>query len=60
MINIANKENEKLAGVLKGPPDGDVVILCHGFLSSKQSSTLQAIVPGLAGAGFGVLRFDFR
>ncbi|GAQ88721.1 esterase/lipase/thioesterase family protein [Klebsormidium nitens] len=59
VIEIANKEDEKLAGVLEGPPDGDVVILCHGFLSSKRSSTLQTIVPGLVEAGFGVLRFDF-
>jgi predicted alpha/beta-hydrolase family hydrolase len=55
-----NKDNEKLVGVLEGAPDSEVVILCHGFQSSKNSSTIQAITPGLLDAGFGIFRFDFR
>lgn len=59
-IFLKNKDNEKLVGILEGPPDAEVVILCHGFQSSKNSSTIQAIAPGLLDAGFGVFRFDFR
>jgi predicted alpha/beta-hydrolase family hydrolase len=50
-----------LAGVLHRPdgtPRGSV-LLAHCFTCSKDLHTMTRLSRGLAGAGYGVLRFDF-
>ncbi len=55
-----NGRGVRLCGVLEMPaPDAPIVILSHGFASSKDSGTYTTIAPALATAGIGSFRFDF-
>jgi fermentation-respiration switch protein FrsA (DUF1100 family) len=52
----------KLQGVLN-TPDTDtwpLVVLCHGFLSHKDSSKYKQLAQVFAREGIGTIRFDFR
>lgn len=51
-----------LRGVLQTPKADSwpLVILCHGFLSHKNSSKYEQLAQVLADEGFASLRFDFR
>jgi alpha/beta superfamily hydrolase len=49
-IVIMNRYGEKLVGVLHEAGSKDIVVLCHGFRSSKESRTIM---------GLSVFRFDF-
>lgn len=50
----------KLCGMLEMPTqDAPIVILCHGFASSKESDKTRAIAINLSSKGIGSLRFDF-
>ncbi|NPV29575.1 MAG: alpha/beta hydrolase [Firmicutes bacterium] len=62
-VSFLNSEKERLVGDLELPPAGRpewVIVVCHGFLGTRQGGG-RAVVLGerLAGAGYGVLRFDF-
>ena len=50
-----------MASILTTPSGGTekVVVLCHGFLSSKTSSTNNALTRILLNQGIGTFRFDF-
>ncbi|XP_071686170.1 uncharacterized protein [Rutidosis leptorrhynchoides] len=58
-IIIENKHGEKLMGVLHETGSTDIVILCHGFQSSKESSTVMTLASALEKEGISAFRFDF-
>ncbi|WJX96516.1 hypothetical protein P8452_77713 [Trifolium repens] len=58
-IVIPNKHGEKLVGILHDSGTKEIVILCHGFRSSKESKTLVNLAAALEKAGISSFRFDF-
>ncbi|MBU0979180.1 MAG: alpha/beta fold hydrolase [Nanoarchaeota archaeon] len=54
-----NGSGTKLCGILKEQSKDKVVILCHGFSSSKDSSTYPRMQGMLAKRGISSFRFDF-
>ncbi|MGH7164631.1 MAG: alpha/beta hydrolase family protein [Nitrospiraceae bacterium] len=50
-----------VAGILATPPTATdrVVVLCHGFLSNKNSNTNKTLTPLLIERGIATFRFDF-
>ncbi|KAF5192751.1 Alpha/beta-Hydrolases superfamily protein [Thalictrum thalictroides] len=58
-ITIVNKYGEKLMGVLHETCSTELVILCHGFRSSKECTSLVTIASALAKEGITAFRFDF-
>ena len=58
---IKNARGEALAVVLDegSPGTDDVVVVCHGFRSSKEGATPSLIARGLAARGVAAARFDF-
>ncbi|MDH7578124.1 MAG: alpha/beta fold hydrolase [Bacillota bacterium] len=62
-VSFSNSEKERLVGDLELPSESKpewIIVICHGFLGTRQGGG-RAVVLGerLAGAGYGVLRFDF-
>lgn len=58
---VDNHQGGEIPGVLSRP-EGDAisgVVLCHGFLSSSESSTNLALSKSLGGKGIASVRFDF-
>ncbi len=55
-----NSEN-KIAMVLSEPekPSANIVLLCHGFMSSKESSTNKILTEKLLAKNIATCRFDF-
>ncbi len=49
----------RLAGDLEGPESKSIVVLGHGFSSSRDNSTNAALCPLLHKAGIPTFRFDF-
>lgn len=58
-ITIRNKFGEKLVGILHDAGSWDIVILCHGFRSSKESKTIVGLADALTNEGITIFRFDF-
>ncbi|XP_071720693.1 uncharacterized protein [Rutidosis leptorrhynchoides] len=58
-IIIENKHGEKLVGVLHETGSTNIVILCHGFLSSKDTQTIMTLASALENEGISAFRFDF-
>jgi len=58
-ITLPNKHGEKLVGVLDDTGSRQLVVLCHGFRSSKESDTLVNLAAALVSEGISVFRFDF-
>ncbi|KAK6147702.1 hypothetical protein DH2020_018614 [Rehmannia glutinosa] len=58
-ITILNKRGEKLAGVLHETGSTKVVVLCHGFRSSKENNTMVNLAGVLENEGISAFRFDF-
>ena len=58
-IVIRNRYGEKLLGVLHEAGSKDVVVLCHGFRSSKDSRTILSLANALASEKISIFRFDF-
>ncbi|KAF5776196.1 putative feruloyl esterase [Helianthus annuus] len=58
-VVIENKHGENLVGVLHETGSKDVVILCHGFQSSKESNTITNLASALEKEGISAFRFDF-
>lgn len=60
-FTILNKSGLKLRGILvEGEPESkNLCVLCHGFRSSKLSSTLETVSKALVEAGVSTFRFDF-
>ncbi|KAI9123241.1 hypothetical protein K1719_006130 [Acacia pycnantha] len=58
-VVIANKHGEKLVGILHESGTTDIVILCHGFGSSKETDLIANLAAALENAGISSFRFDF-
>ncbi|BBN05237.1 uncharacterized protein MPTK1_3g11480 [Marchantia polymorpha subsp. ruderalis] len=58
-VTIINQDGEKLVGVIDDTGSKELCVLCHGFRSSKKSTTLGVVASTLVTAGFSSFRFDF-
>ncbi|KAI7748898.1 hypothetical protein M8C21_006311, partial [Ambrosia artemisiifolia] len=58
-VVIRNKHGENLVGLLHETGSNDVVILCHGFQSSKETNTMMNLASALQKEGISAFRFDF-
>ncbi|XP_022729437.1 uncharacterized protein LOC111284772 isoform X2 [Durio zibethinus] len=58
-VIIPNKYGEKLVGLLHETGSKEIVILCHGFRSSKDYNTMVNLAAALEKEGISVFRFDF-
>jgi hypothetical protein len=58
---IKDPAGHQVSAILTEPAGhtGRAVVLCHGFLSSKNSSTNKALTRGLIEGGIATFRFDF-
>ncbi|CAL4913077.1 unnamed protein product [Urochloa decumbens] len=58
-IVIRNRYGEKLVGVLHEAGSKDIVVLCHGFRSSKEGRTILSLANALTSEKISIFRFDF-
>lgn len=60
-FSFLDLHGHRVASILTGPSGGTdkVAVLCHGFLSSKTSSTNNALTRMLTGHDIATFRFDF-
>ncbi|KAF9599669.1 hypothetical protein IFM89_001615 [Coptis chinensis] len=58
-VIVENKYGEKLVGVLHDTGSPELVILCHGFRSSKDNNTMKNLAASLTKEGITAFRFDF-
>ena len=60
-MSFLDPQGHRVAAILTIPDGGTdkICILCHGFLSSKTSSTNNALTRMLIGQGIATFRFDF-
>lgn len=60
-LTFKDDKGHRISAVLSRPsqPGPAAVVLCHGFLSSKNSTTNKALTRMLNGAGIATFRFDF-
>jgi alpha/beta superfamily hydrolase len=60
-LSFLDPRGHRVAAILTRPTDETdrVAVLCHGFLSSKNSSTNNALTRMLTGHGIATFRFDF-
>lgn len=58
-IIVPNKDDKKLVGLLDDTGSRELVIICHGFRSSKESETLANLATALNSNGISAFRFDF-
>ncbi|KAK8509085.1 hypothetical protein V6N11_049439 [Hibiscus sabdariffa] len=58
-VMITNKHGEKLVGLLHESVSKEIVVLCHGFKSSKGDIVLVNIAAALEKEGISVFRLDF-
>lgn len=56
---IRNTFGENLVGILHEAGSTELVILCHGFRSSKESKTILNLAEALTVENISVFRFDF-
>src|SRR3989475_10685491 len=60
-LRFTDPAGHKVAGILATPEEKTdrIAVLCHGFLSNKNSKTDQALTALLPPQGIGTFRFDF-
>lgn len=58
-ITIPNNFGEKLVGVLHETGSVEIVILCHGFRSTKEQDVMVNVAVALEKEGITAFRFDF-
>lgn len=58
-LKIPNERGENLVGILEDTTSSNVIILCHGFRSSKEDGVLTSLSSALIAMGVSTLRFDF-
>ncbi|PQQ08836.1 uncharacterized protein Pyn_03031 [Prunus yedoensis var. nudiflora] len=58
-IIVPNKHGEKLVGLLHETGSEKIVILCHGFRSTKETTTITNLAIALENEGISAFRFDF-
>jgi len=60
-LTFQDAQKHRVSAILSQPdqPTSTVVVLCHGFLSSKNSTTNKTLTRMLNERGFATFRFDF-
>ncbi|KAF8034132.1 hypothetical protein BT93_C0415 [Corymbia citriodora subsp. variegata] len=58
-VAIQNKHGEKLVGLLHETGSSEIVIICHGFRSTKDENTMVNLAAALEKEGISAFRFDF-
>ncbi|KAF5176735.1 Alpha/beta-Hydrolases superfamily protein [Thalictrum thalictroides] len=58
-ITLKNNYGENLVGLLHETGSKELVILCHGFRSSKESAVMAGLADAISKEGISVFRFDF-
>ncbi|CAI0387922.1 unnamed protein product [Linum tenue] len=58
-VIIPNKHGEKLVGLLHDSGSKEIVVLCHGFQSSKDYTAMSNLANALEKEGITAFRFDF-
>ncbi|AQL09078.1 Chloroplast 30S ribosomal protein S10 [Zea mays] len=58
-IVIINRYGERLVGVLHETGSKELVVLCHGFRSSKEGRTIVSLADALTSENISIFRFDF-
>ncbi|KAJ9167963.1 hypothetical protein P3X46_019549 [Hevea brasiliensis] len=58
-VIIPNKHGEKLVGLLHDTGSKEIVVLCHGFRSTKENETMVNLAVALENEGISAFRFDF-
>lgn len=60
-LTFQDAQKHRVSAILSQPeqPTSTVVVLCHGFLSSKNSTTNKTLTRMLNDRGLATLRFDF-
>ncbi|KAL3625358.1 hypothetical protein CASFOL_030812 [Castilleja foliolosa] len=58
-ITVQNKRGEKLVGVLHETGSPKLVVLCHGFCSTKEFNIMVNLGAALENEGISSFRFDF-
>ncbi|THU59385.1 hypothetical protein C4D60_Mb07t01620 [Musa balbisiana] len=58
-VVIRNTHGENLVGILHEAGSWELVVLCHGFRSSKESKTIMNLADVLVSENVSVFRFDF-
>jgi len=61
-LSFQNNKGDNLVGILSNPSGSKenlIVVLCHGFDTSMQSTTYLRVEKALNEKGFATLRFDF-
>lgn len=60
-LSFSDPCGHRISAILTIPDGGtdQIAVLCHGFLSSKTSSTNNTLTRTLIGHGIGTFRFDF-
>ncbi|KAG5103512.1 hypothetical protein JHK84_048481 [Glycine max] len=58
-VTIRNNHGENLVGILHNAASGSLVIVCHGFQSSKERIPMVYLAAALGKDGFSSFRFDF-
>ncbi|KAH9801457.1 Hydrolase 4 domain-containing protein [Citrus sinensis] len=56
---IPNKYGERLVGVLHDAESSEIVVLCHGFRSTKDDPSMVNLAVALQNEGISAFRFDF-
>ncbi|XVE54070.1 hypothetical protein DITRI_Ditri03aG0052500 [Diplodiscus trichospermus] len=58
-VIIPNKHGERLVGLLHETGSKEIVVLCHGFRSTKADRTIVNLAVALETEGISAFRFDF-
>ncbi|KAL2553979.1 alpha/beta-hydrolase superfamily protein [Forsythia ovata] len=58
-IIIQNKHGEQLVGLLHETGSTEIVIVCHGFLCTKENRIMANLAVALENEGISAFRFDF-
>lgn len=58
-VTILNKRGEKLVGILHDTGSPQLVVLCHGFQSTKENKIMVNLAAAIEKEGISVFRFDF-
>lgn len=58
-VIIQNKHGEKFVGLFHETGSKEIVVLCHGFRSSKGDETMVNLARALEKEGISAVRFDF-
>ena len=60
-LSFKDEQGHRISAVFSRPsgPSTGVVVLCHGFLSSKNSTTNKTLTRALNDSGLATFRFDF-